>query len=59
MKNLVLSSVLITATLIHADLIDVGDRAPDFSLRLPNGAQTNLGTLVKEGPVLLRFAATG
>lgn len=39
-------------------LIDVGDRAPDFALTIGTRS-TKLNELVRQGPVLIRFAATG
>ena len=58
-KLLCLLIVLTVVSLACASLIDVGDKAPDFWLTLPDGATTKLSALLKEGPVLVRFAATG
>ena len=58
-KSLCLLLVLSIISIACAGLIDVGDKAPDFSLTLPDGTTTKLSALLKEGPVLVRFAATG
>ena len=35
--------------------IAVGDKAPDFTLPKQDGAQVNLGSLLKDGPVVVYF----
>ncbi len=37
----------------------VGDRAPDFSLKDSEGAPVELGSLLKQGPVVLSFFRGG
>ena len=58
-KLLAVGFVTALIGIARAGLIDVGDRAPDFSLTLADGTASKLSTLLKEGPVLVRFAATG
>ena len=58
-KSLCFYLVLSLIGIACAGLIDVGDKAPNFSLTLPDCTTTKLSVLLKEGPVLVRFAATG
>jgi len=37
------------------DRLDVGDLAPDVTVRTTNGASVNLSTLWQEGPVVFAF----
>ncbi len=57
-RFLILILVAVALGTAWAGLIDVGDKAPDFSLAV-DGKPTKLSHLVKQGPVLIRFAATG
>jgi peroxiredoxin len=43
----------------HAGAIDVGDRAPDFSLPDQHGAQVSLSETLARGPVVLLFVRGG
>jgi len=53
-----LALVAVTLGAAWAGLIDVGDKAPDFALTV-GGKASKLSELTRQGPVLIRFAATG
>jgi hypothetical protein len=48
---LVLTVVLATAAVAGA--IEVGQKAPDFTLAAPDGKQVKLGDLLAKGPVVI------
>lgn len=52
-RGAVLALVAVFATAGGARALEVGQKAPDFTLAAPDGKQVKLGDLLAKGPVVI------
>jgi peroxiredoxin len=53
MKTLIIATAVLCALSASAHALEVGDRAPDFTLNGPDGKPVKLAELTAKGPVVL------
>jgi len=52
-RCVLLALTVVLATTAAAEAIEVGQKAPDFTLAAPDGKQVKLGDLLAKGPVVI------
>jgi thioredoxin-dependent peroxiredoxin len=52
-RCVLLALTVVLATAAAAGAIEVGQKAPDFTLAAPDGKQVKLGDLLAKGPVVI------